>query len=356
MKAIAVSEYGPIDNLVAIEVETPGEPQGHDLLIKVQACSINPVDTKVRNGTYDDYPDYYSRTPNLPQILGYDGAGIVQAIGPEVHNFKPGDEVFWSGSPVRQGSNAEFQLVDNRSVALKPQNLNMVQAACLPLTWITAWEALVERMGIKMGEASGILIINGAGGVGSIASQIARKILQLPVVITTTSREETTAFSKDVGTATHTINHHSDNLAQQIESLNLDVPIRYVFITHTPASKYIVDSASLLAPFGKVCSIVQDEEIPMYGTEWMAKSLTYIWEVIGTKPLYGVDVESHRQLLIELAAYVGDGTIQCHHTETLPLTLDGVRRAHEMVEASGVKGKLGLSVDAEGTRPEQAFA
>ena len=251
-------------------------------LRRVAATSVNPVDTKVRNGTYDDYPDYYKRTPALPHVLGFDAAGVVESVGDEAQEFQPGDQVFYSGSPIRQGANAEYMLVDSRSVAKKPKSLNFTQAAAMPLTWITAYEALVERLEIREGEASGILIVNGSGGVGSVASQIARQLLRLPVVVTTTSREETTTWSKKMG-ATHTVNLRGD-IVQQIRDLKLETPIKYVFITHTPAAKYIADSAAICAPFGRVCNIVQDEEIPMHGTEWMAKSLTYVWCLLGTKP------------------------------------------------------------------------
>ena len=313
---------------------------------RVKACSVNPIDTKVRNGTYDDYPDYFQHTPPLPQIIGFDGAGVIEEVGAQVTGLKAGDAVYYSGSPIRHGSNAEYQLVDSRSVALKPKSLDFVQAASMPLTWITAFEALVERMGIQKGEKSGILIINGAGGVGSVASQIARFVLELPAVVTTTSREETTTFSKQMG-ATHTVNHRED-VIKQIKDLKLDVPIKYVFITHTPASKYIADSAAICAPFGKVCSIVQDTEIPMYGTEWMAKSMTYVWALIGTKPFYGVDVESHGKILKDLAEMLDSGKVKCHHKHTLPLTVEGLRRAHKQSEESGTVGKLALSVDACG--------
>ncbi|KAK5125153.1 hypothetical protein LTR85_000829 [Meristemomyces frigidus] len=353
MRAVAVTKYGAIDNLVATEVPKPEKAEGYDLLVKVKACSVNPVDTKVRNGTYDDYPDYYEHTPSLPQVIGFDGAGIVEDVGSDAHGFKTGDEVFYSGSPIRHGSNAEYQLVDSRSVAHKPKSLNMVQAASMPLTWITAWEALVERLEIKEGEKSGILIVNGSGGVGSVASQIARFVLKLPVVVTTTSREETTTFSKEMG-ATHTVNHRED-IVKQIKDLKLDPPINYVFITHTPTSKYIVDSAAICAPFGKVCSIVQEKEIPMYGTEWMAKSLTFVWELLGTKPFYHVDVDSHGKILKQLAEMLDNGTVKCHHKKTLPLTVDGLRQAHEQIEASGVMGKIGLAVDAEGLEEQKAF-
>ena len=285
MRAIAVTKYGDTTNLQNISVPKPSNPEGHDILVKINACSVNPVDTKVRAGVYDDYPDYYSRAPRPPQILGFDAAGIVESVGPLVARFNAGDEVFYAGSPIRQGSNAEFQLVDSRSVSLKPKSLDWGHAASMPLTWITAWEALVERLGIQEGEDAGILIVNGAGGVGSVASQIARRVLKLPVVVTTASREETVAFSKDVGGATHTVNHRED-LVRQVQELELDVPIRYVFITHTPTSGYLEPAAKILAPFGKVCSIVQDKEMPMYGTEFMAKSLTFVWALLGTCLLY----------------------------------------------------------------------
>lgn len=287
-------------------------------------------------------------------MLGFDGAGVVETIGDSAQDFKAGDEVFFSGSPIRQGANAEYMLVDSRSVAKKPKSLSFAQAAAMPLTWITAYEALVERLEIKKGENAGILIINGSGGVGSVASQIARHMLRLPVVVTTTSRDETTAWSKDMG-ATHTVNHRED-VVQQIKDLKLETPIKYVFITHTPAAKYIKDSAAICTPFGKVCSIVQDQEIPMYGTEWMAKSLTYVWCLVGTKPYYGVQLDSHGKILEELANLLDTRKIKCHHTQTLPLTARGLRNAHEQIEAGGVIGKIALAIDVEGLDPKQAFA
>ncbi|EME45475.1 hypothetical protein DOTSEDRAFT_170894 [Dothistroma septosporum NZE10] len=353
MNAVAVSKYGAIENLVPTKIPKPNRAEGHDILVRVIATSVNPVDTKARAGTYDDYPDYYKRTPVPPHVLGFDGAGVVESVGDEARGFQAGDEVFYSGSPIRQGANAEYMLVDSRSVAKKPRSLTFTQAAAMPLTWITAYEALVERLEIKEGEDAGILIVNGSGGVGSVASQIARQLLRLPIVVTTTSREETTTWSKEMG-ATHTVNHRKD-IVQQIKDLNLETPIKYVFITHTPASKYIKDSASICAPFGKVCSIVQTQDIPMYGTEWMAKSLTYVWCLLGTKPYYGVQLDSHGKILRELAELLNAGKIKCHHTQTLPLTADGLRKAHEQIENGGVKGKIALSIDAEGSDPQQAF-
>lgn len=343
MNATPVTHYGPTTNLRTTRIPKPDPPQGHDLLVKIKACSINPVDTKVRAGVYDDYPDYYSRTPALPQVLGFDTAGTIEAVGSQASGFKVGDAVYYAGSPIRQGSNAEFQLVDARSVALKPAGLSFAQAAALPLTFITAWEALVERMGIQEGEKAGILIINGSGGVGSVASQIAARVLKMPVVITTTGREETTRFSRDVGGATHTVSHRGD-IVKQVQELELEVPVKYVFITHTPTSGYLEPAAKVCAPFGKVCSIVQDKEMPMYGTEFMSKSLTFVWALLGTKPYYGVELESHGKILRDLAGFVDDGTVKCHLTQTLKMDEDGLRQAHEIIEGGKAIGKVALEV------------
>ncbi|KAF2996256.1 hypothetical protein E8E13_004240 [Curvularia kusanoi] len=341
MRAFAVTQYGEIKNIQSIEVPKPSDPDGFDIRVKIKACSVNPVDTKVRAGVYDDYPDYYDRAPKPPHILGFDSAGIVESIGPNVKKVRVGDEVFYAGSPIRPGSNAEFQLVDSRSVALKPKSLDWGQAASMPLTWITAWEALVERMGIQEGESSGILIVNGAGGVGSVASQIARRVLKLPVVITTASRKETVEFSKNIGAATHTVNHRED-LAKQVEELKLDVPIKYAFITRTPTSGYLAPIAKIVAPLRKVCSIVQDQQIPMYGTEFMAKSLTFVWALLGTKSYYGVQPESHGLILRRLKELLDSDEIKCHNTQKLKLDEDGVRRAHEIIEDGKAIGKVAL--------------
>lgn len=237
-------------------------------------------------------------------------------------------------------------LVNGGSVAHKPENLSFAQAAAMPLTWITAYEALVERLEIKKGEKAALLIVNGSGGVGSVASQIARTILELPVVITTTSRPETTEFSKKLG-ATHTVNHRED-IVKQIKDLKLDVPLKYVFITHS-TTPYLAPAAEVLEPFGKVCSIVQTKEMDkMYGTEFMAKSLTFVWCLLGTKPYYHVDAESHGKILKELKELLEQGKVKCHMTQSMKLNLKGLREAHETIEGGSQMGKLALAVDVEG--------
>ncbi|KAK8181022.1 hypothetical protein BC567DRAFT_222191 [Phyllosticta citribraziliensis] len=200
-------------------------------------------------------------------------------------------------------------------------------------------------MGIAEGEEAGVLIVNGAGGVGSVATQIARRILRLPVVVTTASRPETTEFSRSMG-ASHVINHR-EPLPPQVEALALPMPIKYVFITYR-TEQYMDAAAAICAPFGKVCSIVQTKELNMYGAQWMAKCLTFVWELLGTKPWYGVDVESHGEILRRLASWVDEGRIVSHLRETMPLTVDGIVRAHQAVEASRVVGKVGLEVQEDG--------
>lgn len=232
--------------------------------------------------------------------------------------------------------------MDKLSLARKPSNVDFVQAACLPLTWITAYEALVERMEIKTGENAGILIVNGGGGVGSVASQIARTILKLPVVITTASRADTIRFSQSMG-ATHVINHRGD-LPSQVEQLRVNVPIKYISLTHSTAD-YLPPAAKICAPFGKICSIVQTAEFSQYGTEMMGKSLSFVWELIGTKPWYHVAVASHGRILEELRQLVEDGTVRCHHVQSLALDVEGLRKAHKTIERGGNLGKIGLGVD-----------
>lgn len=363
MRAIAATARGDPSVIRPVTLPAPSPPTSHDLLVRVHAASVNPVDTKIRAGTYDDYQvpgdavAYFSRAPALPQVLGYDGAGEVEAVGPDAARggggWKAGDRVYYSGAPSRQGADAELQLVDARSVARKPESLDWVEAAALPLTWITAWEALVERMEIKEAERAGVLIVNGAGGVGSVASQIARHVLRLPVVVTTASRDETRRFSLSMG-ATHTVNHHED-LPSQVAALNLPVPIKYIFITHR-TEQYLGPAAAICAPFGKVSSIVQTKELPMYETEWMAKSLTFSWVLLGTKPWYGVELDSHGQILEKLRELIDAGVVKTHLTQRLPLTAEGVRKGHELLAEGKVIGKIGLGVEEGGLKQGEAFA
>ncbi|KAI1260979.1 quinone oxidoreductase [Xylariaceae sp. FL1019] len=355
MRAVGVTEYGPIDNLKAGKVPKPPKPTGRQLRVQVKAISVNPIDIKVRGGVYDDPPDYYDRVTSLTQespnlhIIGYDGAGIVLEAGPDAKYFKAEDEVFYLGSPVMQGSYSEEQIIDERHAGHKPKSLDFVQSAAMPLTYGTAYESLVERLEIKKGENAAILIINGGGGMGSIASQIARYILKLPIVITTASRPETVEFSKQMG-ATHVVNHRED-IVKQIRDLNLpaDVPLKYAFIT-SRTEQYLHPIGDILVPFGKVCSIVQ-ARFDMYGSQFMSKSLTFVWAWIGTGPYHHYQhdkQEKHHEWYEELSRLLDEGAIKCHLKQRLRLTAEGIREAHRRVEAGKAVGKIALGVDEPG--------
>ncbi len=203
-------------SLIDLDLPAP-VPAERDLLVAVEAVSVNPVDTKVRR----------SATPPAGEarILGWDAAGLVRAVGPEVVGFKPGDAVFYAGAIDRPGSNAEFHLVDERIVGHKPQSLSFAEAAALPLTAITAWEMLFDRLRIKdlvPGAAKAVLIVGGAGGVGSIAIQLARKLTDL-TVIATASRPETRDWAAKLGA--HHVVDHGKPLSSEIEALGLARPV-----------------------------------------------------------------------------------------------------------------------------------
>ena len=214
MQAIGFQQSGGINVLVNIEQPTP-TPKRRDLLIEIKAVSVNPVDVKIRQSA--------KMEPSQWKVLGWDAAGIVTAIGPDVTLFQPGDEVFYAGTIDRPGTNAEYHLVDERIVGMKPKTIDWAEAAALPLTAITAWEMLFDRLEVKKsvpGVARAIVIIGGAGGVGSIAIQMARKLTDL-TVIATASRPETIAWVKEMGA--HHIIDHTLPLAQQVAALELGV-------------------------------------------------------------------------------------------------------------------------------------
>ncbi|KAL5333937.1 GroES-like protein [Aspergillus crustosus] len=344
MKAIGVAKYGAVDNFESRDVPRPENPTGMDVLIKVKACSVNPIDTKVRMGTYDDAPDYYKFVPKDFHIIGFDGAGTVIEVGPECTNLAPGDDIFFVGSTTRQGNTAEYVLVDERHCAEKPKSLDFVEAASMGLTFGTAYQSLVDRLEIKQNENIGILIINGGGGVGSAAIQIARKVLQLPVVIATASRPETIESCRRMG-ATHIVNHRED-LESQIKALNLDVPIRYVYVV-ARTEQYIHALGKICAPFAKVCSIVQ-AKFDLYGTDFMSKSLTFSWDWLGSSAYHRTNLENYQRIFGSLSRYIEEGKLVPNLTKRLKLNLTGLKEAHQMIESATTVGKLALGVDEPG--------
>lgn len=251
MKAIQFKKGGggAAESLEIIEVDKPS-PEANDLLVSIKACSVNPVDTKIREGKFP-----------ASQVTGYDAAGVVEAVGKDVPSgaFKVGDEVYYAGVLGRQGTMAQYSLVDHRIAAKKPQKLDWAQAAAVPLVSLTAWEMLDEQFGLQQDDPKGkqaqksILIINGAGGVGTIATQLARHVFKLGKVIVTASRSETVKHAKDMG-ATHTIDHHKD-LKEQVKSVVGIEAVDYIFICHSTPD-YMETAVELAAPRGKIVSCI----------------------------------------------------------------------------------------------------
>ncbi|GJD04143.1 NADPH2:quinone reductase [Colletotrichum higginsianum] len=365
MRAIGIPDgkYGPIDNLESRQVPCLGSPPGRWIKVAVKAVSVNPIDIKIRKGTYDDTPNYYNVVrginPGLNQFhaMGGDVAGVVTELGPDATLLKVGDEIYGVGSAVRWGTYAEEAIIDETKAAIKPKSLDWTQSAAMPLTYNTAYESIVERLEVKKGEKAGIVIINGGGGVGAVAIQIARHVLGLPVVIATCSRPETTEFARSMG-ATHTVNHQED-IVSQIAELNLpkDIPLRYAYIT-SRTEQYINPLAEVLAPFGKVCSIVQ-ARFDMYGSKFMSKSLTFSWCWLGTEPFYRHYTalsstggwsypEMHHEWLTQLATMIDEGVVKPHLTRRAKLTLEGIKEAHRLIESGTAVGKMALGVDDEG--------
>jgi len=335
MKAVGLYRYLPIDHaesFLDLEVETP-VAQGHDLLVEVKAVSVNPVDYKMRSPK--------DQVETTPRILGWDAAGVVKAVGTHVSLFKRGDAVYYAGARMRQGGNSEFQLVDERIVGRKPATLSFAETAALPLTTLTAWEGMFERIGIsKAGGHAGrsLLVIGGAGGVGSIAIQLAKQLARLRV-IATASRPESIAWVRGLG-ADDVIDHSKD-LAPQLAALGC-AEVDYI-VCFSNLDSYVGAFPSIIAPQGKICSIVGTQK-PLDIGPLMAKSVTFAWELMFTRPQYQTaDVIVQHQILDEAAALFEKGTLRTTMTTNLgPITAANLKRAHAMLEGGHVIGKIVL--------------
>jgi len=332
VKAVALTRYLPIadpESLVDVTLPDP-VPTGHDLLVRVAAVSVNPVDTKQRAPS--------AKVEAQPRVLGWDAAGTVAAVGPEVTLFKPGDEVYYAGDVTRQGSNSELQLVDERIVARKPRTLDFAQAAAIPLTAITAWECYFDRMKIDPGGAhrgASLLIIGGAGGVGSIGVQIA-KVAGLKV-IATASRPETVAWVKDLG-ADHVVDH-SQPLRPQIEALGLKF-VDYI-ANFNDTDRYWEQVGDLIRPQGAISLIVGNRG-PLAQEGVRGKSAAVCWELMFTRPRFQCPdmIEQHR-LLTRVAELIDGGRIRGTLRETLhPINAANLRAAHAKLESGQMIGKL----------------
>jgi zinc-binding alcohol dehydrogenase family protein len=333
MKAVALTRYLPIaDPASLVDVTLPDpKPAGHDILVKVEAVSVNPVDTKQRAPN--------PKVESAPRVLGWDAAGTVAAVGPEVSLFKPGDEVYYAGDVTRQGSNSELQLVDERIVAKKPKSLDFAQAAAIPLTAITAWEAYFDRMKIDPAGAHrgrSLLIVGGAGGVGSIGIQIAKVVAELKV-IATASRPETVAWAKELG-ADHVVDH-STPLRPQLEALGLK-HVDYI-ANFNDTDRYWDQMGDLVAPQGAVCLIVGTKG-PLAMDAVRGKSASVCWELMFTRPRFKTPdmIEQHR-LLTRVAELIDAQKIRGTLRETLrPINAANMRAAHAKLESGTTIGKL----------------
>ncbi|MEI1250524.1 zinc-binding alcohol dehydrogenase family protein [Rhizobium aouanii] len=335
MRAVAYKTPQPISaetSLIDVELPMP-EAGGHDLLVEIKAVSVNPVDVKVRA---------HSAPPaDELKVLGWDAAGIVKAIGADVTLFRPGDEVFYSGVISRPGSNAEFHLVDERIVGTKPKSLDFAAAAALPLTSITAYEALFDRLKVQdavSGGARSILVIGGAGGVGSIAIQIARALTDL-TVIATASRPETQDWVKELGA--HHVVDHSKPIAPQVAALGIGAP-GFIFST-TNTDSHIGDIVEAIAPQGRFALIDDPKTLDIM--PFKRKAVSVHWELMFTRPLYGTpDMIEQHKLLNRVSELVDAGKIRTTLSEIVgPINAANLKSAHAMVESGRMKGKAVLA-------------
>ncbi len=320
MKAISYidgMDHGFQNPLVDIEKTMP-TLKDRDLLVKVKSISVNPVDTKVRRN-----PVAVGNT----RILGWDAVGEIVEVGSGVQHFKVGDLVWYAGDLTRDGSNAEYQAVDERIVSLKPQSLSDAEAAALPLTAITAWEMLFDRFNVDLDKFDNILVIGGAGGVGSIAIQLLKAKTNLKV-IATASREETKAWVKSLG-ADYVIDHTED-LNTQIKALGLDAP-RYIFSTNQTET-YLPQISKLIAPQGKFGLIDDPKSLDI--VEFKSKSVSVHWEFMFTRSMFNTtDIEQQSQLLHQVAELVDNHRIKTTLNQTLGKNnAKNLKLAHELIE------------------------
>jgi NADPH2:quinone reductase len=336
VKAVALNRYLPIDDpqsLLDVELPTPVAGE-HDLLVRVEAVSVNPVDTKLRAPK--------PQVETSPRVLGYDAAGVVEAVGSAVAGFQPGDRVYYAGDVTRPGSNAQFQAVDARLAALMPHNLDFADAAALPLVAITAWELLFQRMPFDSehgGEGKSLLVIAGAGGVGSIAIQLARRAGF--TVIATASRAESADWCRAMG-ARHVVNHR-EPLAPQLGALGLPQIDAALNLADTDA--YWDELGALLAPQGHVGLIVEPKGALNIGDPYKAKCIGIHWEFMFARARFKTeDMAEQGRILARVAERVDAGELKDIRRETLqPINAANLREAHRRLESGGSIGKLTLA-------------
>lgn len=319
------------DSFIEFETETP-TPAGKDLLVKIEAVSVNPVDFKIRQNSAKDV------VLEHPKIIGWDAVGIVEAVGEDVTLFKAGDEVYYAGDITKPGSNAQYQLIDERIVGNKPKNLSAEEAAAMPLTALTAWEILFDRIRVsEKDKGKTVLIIGGAGGVGSIAIQIAKKVAGLNV-IATASRPETIAWCKEQG-ADYVVNHK--DLVNNVRAAGFE----YVdfILDFVDTNIYWDAMAELIKPQGHIASIT-GSGTPVALNKLKNKSASFSWELMYTRSSYQTDdmIRQH-EILNKVAALLDDGILKTTLRQTLTgLTADNFKQAHAQLESGTTIGKLAI--------------
>ncbi|MBA1275897.1 zinc-binding alcohol dehydrogenase family protein [Stutzerimonas azotifigens] len=334
MKAVAYFNSLPIDNPDSLQdVELPAPTPGpRDLLVEVRAISVNPVDTKVRRNAAPQNGE--------AKVLGWDVAGVVRAVGEQVSLFKAGDEVFYAGSIARAGANSELHLVDERIVGRKPKSLGFAEAAALPLTSITAWELLFERLQVREGDAHGqsLLIVGAAGGVGSILIQLARQLTQVKV-IGSASRPETQAWARELGV--HEVVDHSQPLDQALKAAGIESVSHVASLTQT--DRHFDQLVEALAPQGRL-ALIDDPEQPLDVMKLKRKSLSLHWELMFTRSLFETpDMIEQHQLLNRVSELVDRGVLKTTLGEHFgAINAANLRRAHALLESGKAKGKIVL--------------
>lgn len=332
MKAFAITQAAQagsnVDDINEIALPTP-VAAGHDLLVEVKAISVNPVDTKVRAGF----------NGGEARVLGWDAVGVVVAVGDAVSLFKPGDEVWYAGSLTRPGSNSEYQLVDERIAALKPKTIDNASAAALPLTSITAWEMLFDRLGINenANEGDTLLIVGAAGGVGSILTQLARKLTNI-TVIGTASRPASQKWVADLG-AHHVINH-SKPLMEELARIGVKQVTHVASLNST--QQHYSQLIEALAPQGKLALI--DDPETLDARLLKVKSISLHWEFMFTRSMFETaDIIEQHRLLSRVANLIDQGVIQTTLGEHFgTINAANLRRAHELLETQRAVGKIVL--------------
>ena len=336
MKAVALTRYLPIDHPDSLQdVELPQPAPGpRDLLVRVEAVSVNPVDAKVRAPR--------EGVETTPRVLGFDAAGVVEAVGSEVSLFQPGDEVYYAGDITRAGSNAQYQLVDERIAGARPATLDFAEAAALPLTTLTAWELLFERMPYDFdGDNRGrrLLVVGGAGGVGSIAIQLARHAGF--TVIATASRPQSVAWCQRMGA--HEVIDHRQPLAPQLRALDIEGVEAAINLADT--DRYWDELGQLLAPQGHVGLIVEPAGALRIGDPYKSKCIGIHWEFMFARARYGTeDMICQHRILNRVGSLVEAGELQSTLTAVLgPINAAHLREAHRQVESGSTIGKLALA-------------